>query len=70
MARPVVTGTAVVSPVMIIGQAPGPHEGELGRPFAWTAGKTMFGWFEQIGMTEAMFRRSVYMAAVCRCFPG
>jgi uracil-DNA glycosylase len=70
MARPVVTGTPVLSPVMLIGQAPGPHEGELGRPFAWTAGKTMFGWFEQIGMTEPMFRRNVYMAAVCRCFPG
>jgi uracil-DNA glycosylase len=70
MARPAVSGEAVMSPIMLIGQAPGPHEGALGRPFAWTAGKTLFSWFEQIGMTEAEFRTRVYMAAVCRCFPG
>ena len=58
------------SPVMLIGQAPGPKEIELLRPFAWTAGKTLFGWFEGIGLAEAAFRRRVYMAAVCRCFPG
>jgi len=70
MQRPVVTGAAVASPVLLIGQAPGAHEGELGRPFAWTAGKTMFGWFGELGMPEADFRARVYMAAVCRCFPG
>jgi len=70
MNRPVVAGEPVLSPVLLIGQAPGPHEGELGRPFAWTAGKTMFGWFDQIGLPETKFRSRVYMAAVCRCFPG
>lgn len=30
----------------------------------------MFGWFEQLGLTEEDFRQRVYMAAVCRCFPG
>ncbi len=70
MVRPVVTGAAVASPVLLIGQAPGVHEGELGRPFAWTAGKTMFGWFAGVGLPEAEFRARVYMAAVCRCFPG
>lgn len=70
MVRPVVTGVAVASPVLLIGQAPGVHEGELGRPFAWTAGKTMFGWFAGLGLPEAEFRARVYMAAVCRCFPG
>jgi uracil-DNA glycosylase len=31
----------------------------------------MFKWFEQeIGVTENEFRKTVYMAAVCRCFPG
>lgn len=67
---PVITGTPVLSPVMLLGQAPGPHEGELGRPFAWTAGKTLFKWFADIGMKEEVFRSRVYMAAVCRCFPG
>jgi len=56
---------------MLIGQAPGDKEPVLGRPFAWTAGQTMFHWFEAAcGLTEAQFRASIYMAAVCRCFPG
>lgn len=70
MIGPVVTGAPVLSPVMLIGQAPGVREGPAGKPFAWTAGKTMFGWFAQLGLTEDEFRRRVYMAAVCRCFPG
>ena len=70
MVGPVVSGLPVVSPVMLIGQAPGDREGPAGRPFAWTAGKTMFGWFAGLGVTEADFRSRVYMAAVCRCFPG
>lgn len=70
MIRPVVTGLPVVSPVMLIGQAPGVKEGPAGKPFAWTAGKTLFGWFDGLGMTEETFRSRVYMAAVCRCFPG
>jgi uracil-DNA glycosylase len=70
MIGPVVTGQPVVSPVMLIGQAPGIKEGPMGRPFAWTAGKTLFQWFAQVGLDEADFRNRVYMAAVCRCFPG
>ena len=70
MSGPPVVGEPTPSPVMLIGQAPGPKEIELLRPFAWTAGKTLFGWFEGIGLAEAAFRRRVYMAAVCRCFPG
>lgn len=71
MYRPAVSGGPVWSRVMTVGQAPGTKEPVLGRPFAWTAGKTLFGWFEKAcGMTEAEFRSSIYMAAVCRCFPG
>lgn len=70
MIGPVVSGKPVVSPVILVGQAPGIKEGPLGKPFAWTAGKTMFQWFEQIGLREEQFRDRVYMAAVCRCFPG
>ena len=70
MIGPVVTGQPVMSPVMLIGQAPGIKEGPIGKPFAWTAGKTMFQWFEQIGLSEDELRARVYMAAVCRCFPG
>lgn len=61
----------MVSKIILVGQAPGDKEPVLGRPFAWTAGKTLFQWFEQsCGVTEAQFRASIYMAAVCRCFPG
>lgn len=70
MIGPVVSGGPVVSPVMLIGQAPGVKEGPAGKPFAWTAGKTMFGWFSTLGLSEEQFRACVYMAAVCRCFPG
>ena len=66
-----VSGGAIVSNVMIIGQAPGPREPTLKRPFAHTAGKTLFRWFEQFcGMDEAAVRLKIYFAAVCRCFPG
>jgi uracil-DNA glycosylase len=66
-----VSGGPVKSEVMLVGQAPGTHEPQLGRPFAWTAGKTLFRWFEQAcGFGEDVFRANVYMAAVCRCFPG
>ena len=61
----------MVSKVILVGQAPGDKEPVLGKPFAWTAGKTLFRWFEEsCGLTEARFRSSIYMAAVCRCFPG
>ncbi len=70
MQGPPVTGQPVRSPVLLVGQAPGPKEIELGRPFAWTAGRTLFRWFAQIGLDEEAFRRRVYLAAVCRCFPG
>lgn len=71
MHRSSVLGRAVLSEVLLIGQAPGNKEPVLGRPFAWTAGKTMFGWFHRAsGISEEEFRARIYMAAVCRCFPG
>ena len=71
MHRPAVSGGAVWSRVISVGQAPGAKEPVLGRPFAWTAGRTLFGWFERAcGMSEVEFRAAIYMAAVCRCFPG
>ena len=67
--RPVL-GEPVISSVLLIGQAPGSREIDVRKPFAWTAGKTLFGWFGALGLDEATFRSRVYMAAVCRCFPG
>lgn len=56
---------------MLVGQAPGDKEPVLGRPFAWTAGKTLFKWFNgALGWSEDEVRDRFYFAAVCRCFPG
>lgn len=66
-----VSGGAVRSDVILVGQAPGPREPVLQRPFAHTAGKTLFRWFEEsCGMNEATVRSKIYFTAVCRCFPG
>jgi uracil-DNA glycosylase len=71
MHPPVVVGRAVASRLLLVGQAPGDKEPKLGRPFAWTAGKTLFKWFHgALGWTEDETRARVYFAAVCRCFPG
>ncbi len=71
MIGPVVHGPPVTSRVFLLGQAPGPREGGFGRPFAWTAGKTLFRWFEEaLGVPEDAVRGRIYMAAVARCFPG
>lgn len=56
---------------MLIGQAPGPHEADRGKPFAYTAGKTLFGWlYEATKLQEEELRERIYFAAVARCFPG
>jgi|ERR1041385_6742546 uracil-DNA glycosylase len=66
-----VSGGPVRSKVMLIGQAPGPREPVLQKPFAHTAGKTLFRWFEEFcGLSESIVRSIIYFAAVCRCFPG
>ena len=67
--KPII-GNPVKSKIILIGQAPGIKEGEIKKPFAWTAGKNMFKWFDSIGVNEEKFRENVYMAAVCRCYPG
>ncbi len=70
-AGPPVHGPPVVSRIFLLGQAPGPHEARFGRPFAWTAGKTLFAWMHRaFGASEEEFRSRVYIAAVVRAFPG
>jgi uracil-DNA glycosylase len=66
-----VHGAPVVSRILLVGQAPGPREASLGRPFAWTAGRTLFVWLQKAtGADEATVRAHVYISAVARCFPG
>ncbi|HVR37457.1 MAG TPA: uracil-DNA glycosylase family protein [Thermoanaerobaculia bacterium] len=64
-----VTGAVPGARVMLVGQAPGPHEVEHRRPFAYTAGRRLFGWFSEL-VSEEEFRARVHIAAVIRCFPG
>ena len=64
-----VTGAVANTRVMLVGQAPGPHEVDERKPFAYTAGKRLFSWFEDL-MDEETFRKRVHIAAVIRCFPG
>lgn len=56
--------------VMLVGQAPGKVESAGGRAFAGRAGKTLFRWFEGIGLDESTARERIYIAAVTRCYPG
>lgn len=71
MHPPPVSGGAILSKILLVGQAPGVREPVAGKPFAWTAGKTLFRWFEEaLGLPEEAVRAKIYFAAVCRCFPG
>lgn len=66
-----VHGPALETKIMLVGQAPGIHEAGRGRPFAHTAGKTLFKWLAQAtGADEETMRELIYFSAVARCFPG
>ncbi len=67
---PVVADPVRRARVLLVGQAPGPREGPSGRLFAHTAGQRFFAWVATLGVSEADFRRRVWMSAVLRCFPG
>ena len=55
---------------MLVGQAPGKTEACGGKPFAGRAGRTLFGWFNAIGLDETTVRARMYISAVTRCYPG
>lgn len=63
-------GPVASARVMLVGQAPGPHEVVDRRPFAYTAGRRLFAWFANLGVSEERFRAAVQISAVIRCFPG
>ena len=62
-----VVGAVWGARVMLVGQAPGPHEVDDRRPFAYTAGRRLFSWFP---ISEEDFRKRIHICAVIRCFPG
>lgn len=66
---PVLSGDGSES-VMLIGQAPGWREIEVGLPFAWDAGKRLVGWLELAGVSLADFRERWYVTSIGKCYPG
>ena len=67
--RPAIARRAAVSRIVRGGQAPGDKEPKLGRPFAWTAGRTLFRWLhDALGWTEEEARDRIYLAAGCPVF--
>ena len=56
--------------MMIIGQAPGITEKEAGRPFNAGSGSRLFKWLTGAGIDEDWFRRTQYITAVTKCYPG
>jgi uracil-DNA glycosylase len=54
----------------LMGQAPGITEKETGRPFNAGSGSRLFKWLAEAGIEEDWFRRTQYMGAVTRCYPG
>jgi uracil-DNA glycosylase len=67
--RAVFSGDATAQ-IMLIGQAPGITEKEAGRPFNAGSGKRLFQWLAEAGIEETWFRRTQYMTAVTKCYPG
>ncbi|MGH2523711.1 MAG: uracil-DNA glycosylase family protein, partial [Anaerolineales bacterium] len=66
---PVVHGRHTAE-VMTIGQAPGPTEAVVKRPFNAGSGRHLFEWLAEAGFDEAEFRARQYMTAVTKCYPG
>ncbi|HDQ73336.1 MAG TPA: hypothetical protein ENN19_14775 [Chloroflexi bacterium] len=56
--------------VMLVGQAPGITETEVGRPFNGSSGTRLFQWLAQAGWEEDVFRSTQYLSAVTKCYPG
>lgn len=54
------------SPIMIVGEAPGRTEDELGRPFVGPAGKFLFAELAKVGIT----RKECFIANAVCCYPA
>lgn len=66
---PVVHGLHTAK-VMTVGQAPGPTEAVVKRPFNAGSGRRLFEWLGEAGFDEVEFRARMYMTAVTKCYPG
>jgi len=69
-ARPVFSGQ-FGQRIVLVGQAPGPVEAEVGQPFSGRAGRQLMRWLERAGFAgEADARRRIYFISATTCFPG
>lgn len=68
-AAPVLSGDGAEA-AMLIGQAPGRREIELGLPFAGDAGQRLVGWLGAAGIGVDDFRDRWYVTSVGKCYPG
>jgi uracil-DNA glycosylase len=56
---------------LLVGQAPGIVEVDIGLPFAGTAGRTLRRWLAPLGVTDhESFLDLFAVAAVAKCYPG
>ncbi|MES4792707.1 MAG: uracil-DNA glycosylase, partial [Chloroflexota bacterium] len=67
--RPVL-GQAVLSPLMLVGQAPGRTEAAERAPWMGPSGKRLWQWLARAGLEETQVRQRAYLTAVTRCYPG
>lgn len=69
-AHPVFSGHAGQR-ILLVGQAPGPVEVDIRRPFAGRAGRQLMRWLTRAGFGgDEDVRTRVYMTAMTTCFPG
>ncbi len=57
--------------ILLVGQAPGPVEDDVTRPFAGRAGAQLMRWFARAGFSsEHEVRERVFLTSMTTCFPG
>ncbi|MHB8717627.1 MAG: uracil-DNA glycosylase family protein [Candidatus Dormibacteria bacterium] len=57
--------------VLLVGQAPGPVEDDVTRPFAGRSGRQLMRWLVRAGFRdETEVRARVFMTSMTTCFPG
>ena len=57
--------------MLLVGQAPGPVEADVTRPFAGRAGRQLMRWMLRAGFADEQdFRTRVFMTSMTTCFPG
>jgi uracil-DNA glycosylase len=70
VARPVFSGS-FGQRIVLVGQAPGPVEAEVGQPFSGRAGRQLMRWLQRAGFAgEDDARRRIYFISATTCFPG